>query len=386
MVRIKIYTLLFGLCFTIQIAFSQSSLNLKQIQKIELDKTDYIGGLPVKYEISQDTVYYIVKMAGKITLYKKHVNDSISEVHQTVHSIPRLSFNTGFEIDIVNSKIYYLFSDGVIALPNRPKSVDFPSLDYLTNLDVIYYDISMQSNLLVMNSCYNYATKDPDPAYCHYKVIDLEGNSVKTAKLKHDAIGFTHLPSYFINTGFNLVALTNALSNKIEIYDITNDSSIITGNLNLINNEIDSLPFNTKIGPYTNAKGVLMNVSDFGKSIDRFEGCFVLNRETIGVVLKTKGNNINSKRLLYIYSKDEYGNWGHTKTFKYKNNLYSKKYGLFQFYYPSGIKVIDENKISIVEFNIPNYVNSKLGLLRFKRNMSMDEPLKQAIYVYEIIY
>lgn len=237
-----------------------------------------------------------------------------------------------------------------------------------------------------MNSCYNYATKESEPVNCHYKVIGLDGNSLKTAKLKHDAIGFTHLPSYFINTGFNLVALTNALSNKIEIYDIMKDSSIIIGDLNLINNEIDSLPFITKIEPYTSAKGILMNVSDFGKSVDRFEGSFVLNRETIGVVLKTKGNNINSKRLLYIYSKDEYGNWGHTKTFKYKNNLYSKKYGLFQFYYPSGIKVIDENKISIVEFNIPNYVNSKLGLLRFKRNMSMDEPLKQAIYVYEIIY
>lgn len=378
--------MLFGLCFTIQIAFSQRSLNLRQVQKIELDQTDYIGDRPSKYEILKDTVYYIVKTAGKITLYKKHVNDSISKAYQTLNSIPRLTFNTDFKIDIANSKIYYLFNDGIIALANSPKTEVFPSLDYLTNLDVIYYDLSIQSNVLVLNSCYNYATKEPGPVNCHYKVIDLDGNSVKTGKLKHDAIGFTHLPSYFINTGFSLVALTNALSNKIEIYDIMNDSSFIIGDLNSINNEIDSLPFNTKIEPYSNAKGVLMNVSEFGKTIDRFEGCFVLNRNTIGVVLKTKGNNINSKRLLYIYSKDEYGNWGHTKTFKYKNNLYSKKYGLFQFYYPSGIQVIDESKISIVELNIPNYVNTKLGLLRFKRNVSMNKPLKQAIYVYKIIY
>src|SRR5690554_1204508 len=229
MVRFRIFTMLFGLCFTIQIAFSQKTLNLRQIQKIELDQTDYIGDIPSNYEILQDTIYYIVKTAGKITLYKKHVNDSISKAYQTINSIPRLTFNTDFAIDIANSKIYYLFNDGIIALANSPKTEVFPSLDYLTNLDVIYYDLSIQSNLLVLNSCYNYATKEPGPVNCHYEVIDLDGNSVKIGKLKHDAIGFTHLPSYFINTGFNLVALTDALSNKIAIYDIMNDSSFIIG-------------------------------------------------------------------------------------------------------------------------------------------------------------
>jgi hypothetical protein len=372
-----------GTLFLCQSLFSQKRFNIEQLDKIVLDKCPYTGGGDCNYEIYNDTIYYTVRNGAFLTLYKKHVKDSISTDYQVINNRKGSIFYTDFVVDINSNSIYYLFNNGVFHLPNKKTSIELDAQNYLFENSLVYYKLNIENNSLILSRCYNGFSNSGEPQKCHVKVVDFDGNIKLNEKFVHDAIALTHLPSYFIDAKFNKVVFTNALRDEIRVFNLNTNSTKIVGDLDLLNEGIDSIPYNTIISEGVNAKQIIANVSGFAKTIDRIEGCLVLNENTICVVMKLKGKGIDSKRIIKIFQKNINDIWEHVSSFRFRNKIFSKKYGLFQFYYPSGVKVIDENTLSFTEINLPNYVDSKLKVISYQRNMDFEIIPKTAVYVYK---
>jgi len=297
-------------------------------------------------------------------------------------------------VDVENGIVYYLFNNKVLKfqLPDnsRKKGLDFNTYEqneYDMSIDVpsVYYDIHLQEEVIVLTSCYNYFVNDSSVAKCLYKIFERENfHNIVDGEFEHDAIALSHLPSYFSDVNANRIVFTNALKNEAVIINVNDiDSPLVVGTSNLLNENIKKVPFNTTITKDVNARELIHNVSNFSKKINRIEGVSFVNDSTIMLVEKKKSISSRGKRTLYFYSLDSHDEkWNLVAKRKFKNKQVSKKYGILQFYYPSGFEIID-GKLYIVEMDIPKELNRKRAIHNFAKN---NEEPNFAIYEYKISF
>ena len=376
--------MLIGVLFVLQSSFCQRKLDIDFSDKIVLDSLKYNGHTATRYSIVRDQVFYLVKELNRLSLYVKEKDGNTSRKVQQIEKIPRSNFLTDFLINNSLDTAFYLFNHGVAKVPLNQDVNNFSDLEYIYSLDQVNYNLDLYENKLILTGCYNYYNETDDPTRCPLSIIDKQGNEILKRQLEHDAVALTHFPSYFFSIGFGYLAFTKALSNEVLLLDLSTMNFSTIGDRKPLNDTITTIPFETKIGPESVAKKIIFETREFTKNLAKIEGVILVNDSTFCVVKKAGGRSIRSKRVIDIYRKQGENYWELVDTRKFKNKIMTKKNHLFQFHLTNKVHVVGENNWALSAMNIPKEVNSNWRMKKFGNNISFEDDIKQAVYVYKV--
>jgi hypothetical protein len=363
--------------------FFSQNLKIKFAQSFELDSVDYNSDA-LSYDIKGDKTYYAQQLGSKIKVFLNQPG----KIDRCIFNLDKGLGNyfLDFVIDADEKNIFLLFQQSVqsYSLKQGSKTDELLLLSNLTNevlLKKHYENIFFTEDKLVITRCYNFATAQNDTLYANFCVFNpSELRLLYEKNLVHDAIGFTHLSSYFFDVNYGKVLFVNALKNKTLIFDLNHFDEInFIGDGVLLNPGIDHIPFDTKIIPYSNAKRNVKEVADFASKVDRFEGGRFVNDSIFLIVKKHKSKSIRGKRSIIFYELNSISRqWEYKCTRKFENGFSSKRYGIFQFFYPTLLK-IQNNRLFVVEAYFPN---AKVSKRKLKKAFMSDDNPKAGIYEY----
>lgn len=370
--------------FLPSLLLSQKSLDIQYDTKTPLDSIEYDGDI-IKYKIDGNNLYYAGIKGNDLLIYNSRPlqNDKLIFRFQ-------LREEGKYFLDFVieeESNLYLLFQKELFYFKLKDDQLVYQLAESYKNqsFDTNFSNIYRTNNKVVLTNCYNHAVDEEDDK-CPYLVLDKENLSkIKQENLPHDAIGLTHIPSYFYDVNYGKILFINTLKKQAFVYNLDDDSSVYTiGDGQLLNEGVEKLPFSTHIVPYTNAKDVVRNVSIYSKTINYIEGGFFLNDTTLFLVEKTKSKKISSKRILHFYrydkNKDE---WNFYISKSFKNKKHSKKYKMLQFYYSTGIQIKD-NKLYFCELYLPKESINPFKINRYLSDIFNYENFIYGIYEYKI--
>jgi hypothetical protein len=344
-----------------------------------LDSSDYFSGFQAFQNLNSET-YYSVQKGKSIKLFQvKGTSDS---------SWFDLTLNVGeffksFIVDNEFENIYFLLQKSLLKFPLSNNNI-YNSSEAIgsVNLTEAYDNLYFESGKILLTRCYNEASVELD--YSKSRVLLINPSDFTTERkleFEHDAIGLTHLASYYFDCNYGKLLFVNGLSDKFEIVSLNNNYHWAVGSDKELNSGVDSIPFKTQIMPYSNAKEIVSNISKFASKINYFEGGSFLNDSTFFVVQKTKGN-YNSKRILWFYKLNQLTNeWMLVTKRNFYNPNINADYLIFQFYNSNGIDVKD-NIISIVEYAIPNGIKS---MKKINQLIDKDENPHFKIYNFKLV-
>lgn len=289
---------------------------------------------------------------------------------------------------VKDSIAYYLYYDGIYTYPLSMKTINYEdrqekALNYIP-LNKLYDQIYCFNDTLVVTTAYN----TYGAPYCAYTTIALNSfEEVMSQVVYIDAIGFSHLPSYFVSVSSQNIAITNCLKNSISIYNFKDPNPQYSlGNGQLLNPSIDSIPFETDVTKTPNVRKMVSEVSTFGYKINRFEGVFFMNDSLLVSVEKVKKSD---DRILHFYSLELKENkWYYTGARKMKSGLRQfEKYGVISFS-SSPQFICRNNKIHCIEIDLPSSVNSLSQGRRYINQLSTNELQNHpmSLYCYEILF
>ncbi len=376
--------LLIGALCVLQSSICQRNFGVDFSEKIVLDSLNYNGHTATHYCLIGDQVFYVLKKRKRLSLYAKNIENDRSRHIQKINNIPRSNFLTDFGVNSSLDTVYYLFNDGVVKLPVNQQDNDFHKLDYLYKTQFVNYNLDVYKNKLIISGCYNRYNDSDQPTLCPLSVVHDKGHVILRRELKHDAVALTHFPSYFFAVDFGYVAFTKSLTNEIVLLNLDSMSFSVVGDLKPLNDSITRLPFETKIGPGSVAKKIIFKTREYTKDLIKIEGVVFVNDSTFCTVKKTGGTSIRSKRLIDVYRKTDENNWQLVTTKKFKNRIMTKRNHLFQFHFTNKVQVVGRNIWAISVMDIPEEINSNWRMKRYGENISNEDDLNQAIYVYKI--
>lgn len=348
---------------------SQKKNEISFIKTIRLDSVPYEQET-LNYLVKDSSIYYVRKLDKELKIYKTNLIYSTDELFFT-KTLNKRKHLHDFEIE--NDTVYLLFKDTLIIF-KLTNFLDNKKIKTLA-LNNSYSKIRVYKSNIILTDCYNYAVDEISERGCPYLIIDKYNFSIKKYnKLNHDAIGLTHLPSYMYAIDYGKILLTNSLHNKFRLIEIDKNIESIIGDKTPINNGVDSIPFSTHIKPYTSAKGIVLKINKFARTINYYEGCSFVNDSTFLIIEKSK-----NKRILHFYTKKQ-NNWRLQNSIKFKNKKYSKKYKCLQFHFRNGFQIHD-NKIYFTEIYVPSEIKNWKSLKKYL--LTQSKP-KFGIYEYEI--
>ncbi|GEM_PF-3731900 len=376
--------LLIGALCVLQSSICQRNFGVDFSEKIVLDSLNYNGHTATHYCLRGDQVYYVLKERKSLSIYVKNIENDSSRLIQQINNIPRNNFLTDFAVNTSLDVVYYLFNDGVVKLPVNQHENEFSNIDYLYETQFVNYNLDVYKNKLIISGCYNRYNDSDQPTHCPLSVVHDEGRVILRRELKHDAVALTHFPSYFFAVDFGYVAFTKSLTNEIVLLNLDSMIFSVVGDLKPLNDTITRLPFETKIGPESVAKKIIFKTREYTKDLIKIEGVVFVNDSTFCTVKKTGGTSIRSKRLIDVYRNTDENNWQRIKTKTFKNRIMTKRNHLFQFHLTNKVQVVGSSKWAISAMDIPEEINSNWKMKRYGENISTEDNLKQAVYVYKV--
>lgn len=256
-----------------------------------------------------------------------------------------------------------------------------------------YDNIYEANGKLILTNCSNIDGDEGEnweSPPCYAVIVDpMTLMIVKFLSIKHDAIGLTHIPNYFVDVNYKRLLLVHALTQKAYVYDLENlDASPDSlGSFKLLNEGISSLPFSTRIISYTtNARELVGRISQYADKINRMEGGFFLNDSTVVLVEKLKGPKFGGKRVLHFFKQNYLSQkWAHVYSRMIKestNPHYSKRYKFLGFTDYRGF-IVKNNIIYMLGSELPTEVKSRAQLRKYYRTNGF--PQKSRFYGYEIL-
>jgi|GEM_PF-2345297 hypothetical protein len=357
--------------------FSQK-LQVEFLRNFCLDSSEYSTNNTI-YEVFGNEIYYATSEGSALKIFKKDTQGD-KNVFFLKKNIK--DYFLDFTIDSSGS-FFLLFQTKLVKyqLNDENSIVSYKDIVAEAPLNLSYDNVYCTSGKIVLTRCYNYATLEKDTLFAEFSLFDRTNlQLVYTKKIVHDAIGFTHLSSYFMDVNYGKVLLVNALKNKAYIFNINERmSEDSAGDGAYLNKNISEIPFPTQIIPYTNPKAMVRDVSTFAKKIDRYEGGRFVNDSTLILVKKNKGKSINGKRTISVYQlNDSIGNWEFKSNKTFKNKMISGRYGIFNFYYPTHLK-IHNNHVYLSE---AYFLKTNVSKRKLKRAYMREDNLKVGLYEY----
>jgi len=357
--------------------FSQK-LQVEFLRNFCFDSLEYSSGNTI-YQVFGNEIYYANQKGSSLKIFKK---DTLGDKNVFFLNKNNRDYFLDFAIDS-SGNIFLLFQTKLVKyeLHDENSKVSLKDIVAEAPLNLSYDNVYCTSGKIVLTRCYNYATIMGDTIFAEFRIFDTTNlEFVYNKKIVHDAIGFTHLSSYFMDVNYGKVLLVNALKNNAYIFDINErmfENS--AGDGAYLNKNISEIPFPTQIIPYTNPKVIVRDVSAFAKKIDRYEGGRFVNDSTLILVKKNKGKSINGKRIISFYNlNSENGKWEFKSNKTFKNKMISGRYGIFNFYYPIPLQ-IHNNHVYLSE---AYFLKTNVSKRKLKKAYMREDNLKVGLYEY----
>ena len=371
--------------------FCQKKLKVELERKIVLENSDYYL-YELNFKVINNHIFYLIQAENEINLYKKSLEDNSEHIFHCITNPEDIGYIYAFDVSKDEKQVVYtldrdvcLFDIELAEFKNSCAHFDESHIVYRSEFG--FDNVSLTDNQINLGTCYNFFIKknnlDDEIKYC--RCIQLDRSSYKLLAdihFEHDAIAFTHLPHNFYDLLGNKVVFTHALAYNQLVYDGNNKTKYKIGSERYLNEDYQSIPFESLITDGVDTKDVIKKASTFAKEIDRIEGTYFLNDTMLVVIEKKSGKNMDSKRILHFYAFDDNNKTWILKTKKsFKNDRISRRYSTLQFYYSSGIQFVG-NKLYFSGLDIPLDIKNKRSLERYSN--SNFENQKYALYEYTI--